>query len=277
MPIKDILTILDLAGDQPAAKYALEFGRNHDAHVTGLAVSFEPVVPAFAAAPMPVDYLQAAHDQAIAAANEAKKEFDELARLAGVNNESRVSEILTGGPLENVLVHCRPTDMVVIGQANPDRPEPMRELLIETVLFESGVPVLLVPYIGSTSFQPKNVLVGWDGSSTATRAIHSALPVLEKADEITLLVIEKSSTAANGQPGADVANYLARHNMKVTIKVITNPQTGIADTVLNHVSESGNDLVVMGGYGHSRMREFLFGGATREILESMTVPVLMAH
>lgn len=277
MPIKDILTILDLAGDQPAAKYALEFGRNHDAHVTGLAVSFEPVVPAFAAAPMPVDYLQAAHDQAIAAANEAKKEFDELARLAGVNNESRVSEILTGGPLENVLVHCRPTDMVVIGQANPDRPEPMRELLIETVLFESGVPVLLVPYIGSTSFQPKNVLVGWDGSSTATRAIHSALPVLEKADEITLLVIEKSSNAANGQPGADVANYLARHNMKVTIKVITNPQTGIADTVLNHVSESGNDLVVMGGYGHSRMREFLFGGATREILESMTVPVLMAH
>ncbi|WP_298984802.1 universal stress protein [uncultured Roseibium sp.] len=277
MPIKDILTILDLAGDQPAAKYALEFGRNHDAHVTGLAVSFEPVVPAFAAAPMPVDYLQAAHDQAIAAANEARKQFDELARLAGVNNESRVSEILTGGPLENVLVHCRPTDMVVIGQANPDRPEPMRELLIETVLFESGVPVLLVPYIGSISFQPKNVLVGWDGSSTATRAIHSALPVLEKADEITLLVIEKTSNAANGQPGADVAMYLARHNMNVTIKVITNPQTGIADTVLNHVSESGNDLVVMGGYGHSRMREFLFGGATREILESMTVPVLMAH
>ena len=100
MPIKDILTILDLAGDQPAAKYALEFGRIHDAHVTGLAVSFEPVVPAFAAAPMPVDYMQAAHEQAIAAANEAKKDYDELARLAGVNNESRLAEILTGGLLK---------------------------------------------------------------------------------------------------------------------------------------------------------------------------------
>lgn len=277
MPIKDILTILDLSGDQPAAKYAMEFGLNYDAHVTGLAVSFEPVVPAFAAAPMPVDYLQAAHEQAASAAKEAQKQFNEMARRAGVKSESRVAEILTGGPLENVLVHCRPTDLVVIGQSNPDQPEPMRELLIETILFESGVPVLLVPYIGSKSYQPKKVLIGWDGSSTATRAIHAALPILERADDITVLVIEKKSNPANGQPGADVANYLARHNMNVTISVVTNPQTSIADTVLNHVSDNGNDLVVMGGYGHSRMREFLFGGATREILEEMTIPVLMAH
>ncbi len=277
MPTKDIVTILDLSGDQPAAKYALEFGRNHDAHVTGLAVAFEPVVPAFAAAPMPVDYLQAAHEQAVAAANEAKGQFEELARLAAVKSESRMAEILTGGPLENVLVHCRPTDLVVIGQSNPDRPEPMRELLIETVLFESGVPVLLVPYIGSKTFEPENVLVCWDGSSTATRAIHAALPILEKAGKITVLVIEKKSGGRDGQPGAEVANYLARHNMDVTIDVVTNPQAGVADTVLNHVSDNGNDLIVMGGYGHSRMREFLFGGATREVLEAMTVPVLMAH
>lgn len=277
MPIKDILTVLDLSGEQPAAKYALEFARSYDSHVTGLAVSFEPVVPAFAAAPMPVDYLQAAHDQAIAAAKESKGQFDEFARLAGVNYESRLAEILTGGPLENVLVHCRMTDLVVIGQSSPDNPEPMRELMIETVLFESGVPVLVVPYIGSKAFQPKNVLVGWDGSSTATRAIHAALPVLEKSEKITVLVIQKDKASTQGQPGADVANYLARHNMNVTIEVVSNPQTGVADTVLNHVSDNGNDLVVMGGYGHSRMREFLFGGATREILEAMTVPILMAH
>lgn len=277
MPIKDILTIMDLAGDQPAAKYALEFGRAHDAHVTGLAVSFEPVVPAFAAAPMPVDYLQAAHDQAIAAAGDARAEFDELARLAGVKSESRLAEILTGGPLESVLVHCRPTDLVVIGQSNPDRREPMRELLIETVLFESGVPVLLVPYIGANSYEPNNVLVGWDGSSTATRAILAALPVLEKADKVTVLVVEKKVSSTSGQPGAEVANYLARHNMNVTIDVVANPQASIADTVLNYVSDNGNDLIVMGGYGHSRMREFLFGGATRDILEAMTVPVLMTH
>jgi len=276
MPIKDIVTIVDLAGSQPAAKYALEFARQYDAHVTGLAIAFEPVVPAFAAAPMPVDYLQAAHEQSISAANHAKEEFNELGRLAGVKSESRTAEVLTGGPLESVLDHCRVTDLVVIGQANKDAPEPMRELLIETILFESGSPVLLVPYIGTKSFSPENVLIGWDGSSTAARAVHAALPVLERAKKITVLAIQKQGRS-DLTPGADIATYLARHKMDVTIDVITSPQTGVADTVLNYVSDNGNDLIVMGGYGHSRMREFLFGGATREILSSMTVPVFMTH
>ena len=276
MALKDILTIIDLSGSQPAPKYALEVGRQYDAHVTGLAIAFEPVVPAFAAAPMPVDYLEAAHEQAVGAAKEAQKQFDELARLAGTKSESRTTEILTGGPLEGVLQHCRTTDLVVIGQTNPDTPEPMRELLIETVLFESGVPVLLVPYIGVSDYTPNNVLIAWDGSSTATRAIHAALPMLDKSDKITVLVVEKKAET-DSQPGAEIATYLARHGLDVTIDVVTNPQTSIADTLLNYVSDHGNDLVVMGGYGHSRMREFLFGGATREILAAMTVPVLMAH
>jgi nucleotide-binding universal stress UspA family protein len=276
MALKDILTIVDLAGSQSAVKYALDLAASNDAHATGLAISFEPVVPAFAAAPMPVDYLQAAHEQAIAAAKEAQKNFDELARVAAVKSESRTAEILTGGPLEGVLQHCRTTDMVVVGQVNPDAPEPMRELLIETLLFESGVPVLLVPYIGVAKSTANNVLIGWDGSSTATRAIHASLPMLAKAEKITVLVVEKNAHP-DSQPGAEIATYLARHNLDVTIDVITNPQAGIADTLLNYISDHGNDLVVMGGYGHSRLREFLFGGATREILAAMTVPVLMAH
>ncbi|WP_417685627.1 universal stress protein [Roseibium sp.] len=276
MALKDIFTIVDMSGAQPAAKYALDLASANDAHVTGLALAFEPVVPAFAAAPMPVDYLQAAHEQAVAAAKDAQSQFEELARLAGVKSESRLAEVLTGGPLEGVMQHCRTTDMVVIGQTNPDSPEPMRELLIETLLFESGVPVLLVPYIGAKESTAKNVVIGWDGSSTATRAVHASLPLLQKADKITVLVIDKGA-AGGGQPGADIATYLARHDLNVTIDVITNPQISVADTVLNYVADHTNDLVVMGGYGHSRMREFLFGGATREILASMTVPVLMAH
>ncbi|MEP4032793.1 universal stress protein [Roseibium polysiphoniae] len=276
MALKDIVTIVDLSGSQPAAKYAIDLAANNDAHVTGLAVAFEPVVPAFAAAPMPVDYLQAAHEQAVGAAKDAQKSFDELARVAAVKTESRVADVLTGGPLEGLLQHCRTTDLVVIGQENPDALEPMRELLIETVLFESGVPVLIVPYIGVAQSEAKNVVIGWDGSSTATRAIHAALPMLDKAEKITVLVVEKNVNE-DSQPGAEIATYLARHDLDVTIDVITNPQTGIADTLLNYVSDNGNDLVVMGGYGHSRMREFLFGGATREILKAMTVPVLMAH
>lgn len=277
MALKDILTLVDLAGSQTAAKYALEVGRQNDAHVTGLAIAFEPVIPAFAGAPMPADYLEAAHEQAVNAAKDAQKQFEELARLAAAKSESRVEEVLTGGPLGGVLQHCRTTDLVVVGQSNPDSPEPMRELLIETVLFESGVPVLLVPYIGAPDFNPNNVVIAWDGSLTATRAVHAAIPLLHKSDKITVLLVEKKGGDASVQPGADIATYLARHGLDVTIQTITNPQASIADTLLNHVSDNGNDLVVMGGYGHSRMREFLFGGATKEILSAMTVPVLMAH
>ncbi|EFO34588.1 UspA domain-containing protein [Roseibium sp. TrichSKD4] len=276
MPIKDILTVVDLAGPQPASKYALELGRRYDAHVTGLSIAFEPVVPAFAAAPMPVDYLQAAHEQAVSAAKAAQREFEELARLSGGKSESRIADLLTGGPFEGIIHNFRTTDLVVIGQNNPDAPEPMRELLIETVLFESGVPVLLVPYIGTKTTEPENILIGWDGSSTAARAVHASLPILEKTKKITVLVVNKKVTP-DMQPGADLATYLARHDLNVTVDVITNPQTGIGDTVLNYVSDNANDMIVMGGYGHSRMREFLFGGATREILEAMTIPVLMAH
>lgn len=276
MPIKDILTVIDLQGDQPAAKYALSLAERHDAHVTGLALAFEPLAPAFAAAPMPIDYIQAAQEQAIAAAKASQATFEEMARVAGVKFEGRRADLLTGGPLENVLYHCRPTDLVVIGQNDPETSEPMRDLLIETILFESGAPVLVVPYIGAKTTGPKNVLIGWDGSPTASRAVHAALPMLADADKITVMVIEKRSGSA-GQPGADIATYLARHDLNVTVNVVTNSQIGVADTLLNTVSEQGHDLVVMGGYGHSRMREFLFGGATREILASMTVPVLMSH
>ncbi|MBO0345806.1 universal stress protein [Roseibium sp. CAU 1637] len=276
MPIKDILTIVDMQGAQPAVKYALALAGHHDAHVTGLALAFEPLAPAFAATPMPIDYIQAAQEQAVAAAKEAQNQFDELARIAAVKCESRVTNLQTGGPIEPVLQHCRPTDLVVVGQNNPEAAEPLREMLIESVLFESGVPVLLVPYVGAPERPAKNVLIGWDGSPTASRAVHAALPLLADADKITIMVVEKNAST-NGQPGADLATYLARHDLDVTINVVTNPQVGIADTLLNAVSEQGHDLIVMGGYGHSRMREFLFGGATREILASMTVPVLMAH
>ena len=276
MALKDILTIVDLAGAQPAAKYAVDLAVRNDAHVTGLSIAFEPVVPAFAAAPMPADYLSVAHDQAIAAAKDARAAFDDIARVAAAKSESRVAEILTGGPVENVLRHCRTTDLVVVGQLNPDAPEPMRELIIESILFESGVPVLLVPYIGVTKTEAKNIVIGWDGSSTATRAVHASLPILEQADTVTVLQVERGSSGSS-HPDTEIAAYLARHNLDVTVEVITNPQTGVGDTLLNYVSDNGNDLVVMGGYGHSRIREFLFGGATREILSSMTIPVFMTH
>ncbi|MHC5654672.1 universal stress protein [Stappia sp.] len=275
MAIKDILTLVDLAGKQHAARAALDLATRCDAHATGLTIAFEPVVPGFVAAPMPPDYIELARNQALKAAQEAGKTFNDMARKAGVTAEVRTAEMITGGSSETVLAHCRLTDLVVIGQENPDEPEPMRELMIESVLFEGGVPVLVVPYIGGT-LPLKNVMVAWDGSPTASRAVHAALPMLQMADKVTVVMVD-TGKRTHGEPGSDIATYLARHGLDVTIDVVPRPSGGVADAILNYVSDQNVDLVVMGGYGHSRMREFLFGGATREILASMTVPVLMAH
>lgn len=275
MAIKDILTVVDLAGSQKATQAALDLAGRTSAHVTGLAIAFEPVVPGFIAAPMPADYIEIARDSALKAAAEAGRKFTDMARRAGVNSEVRTAEMITGGTAEPVITHCRFTDLVVIGQDNPDEPEPMREMLIEAVLFESGVPVLVVPYING-GMKLKNALVAWDGSPTASRAVHAALPILAMAEKITVMIVE-TGKVRYGEPGADIATYLARHGLQVTVDVVPRPTTGIADAILNYVSDHGVDMVAMGGYGHSRMREFLFGGATREILSSMTVPVLMAH
>ncbi len=275
MAIKDILAVVDLAGDQRAVKVALDLAGRTNAHVTGLSIAFEPVVPGFVAAPMPADYIEIARESALKAAAASGTKFMEMARRAGLQAESRTAEMITGGTAEAVVTHCRFTDLVVIGQDNPDQPEPMREVLIEATLFESGVPVLIVPYINA-GLSLKNVLVGWDGSPTASRAVHAALPILAMAEKITVMMVE-TGKIRHGEPGADIATYLARHGLNVTVDVVPRPSSGIADAILNYVSDHNVDLVAMGGYGHSRMREFLFGGATREILNSMTVPVLMAH
>lgn len=275
MAIKDVLTLVDLGGKQHAVRAALDLAARCDAHVTGLTIAFEPVVPGFVAAPMPADYIELARNQALKAAQESGKTFNDMARMAGVKSEVRTAEMITGGSAEAVLSHCRLTDLVVLGQDNPDEPEPMREMLIETVLFEVGVPVLVVPYIGG-ALPLKKVMVAWDGSPTATRAVHAALPVLQMADKVTVMIVE-TGRRPHGEPGSDIATYLARHGLDVTIDVVPRPSGGVGDAILNYVSDKGIDLVVMGGYGHSRMREFLFGGATRDILAAMTVPVLMAH
>jgi nucleotide-binding universal stress UspA family protein len=167
----------------------LDLAARTGAHVTGLTVAFEPVVPGFIAAPMPPDYVEIARNQALKAAKEAGETFNELARKAGVTAEIRTAEIITGGSTETILAHCRLTDLVMIGQENPDDPEPMREMLIESVLFEAGVPVLVVPYIGST-LPLKNVMVAWDGSPTASRAVHAALPLLQMAEKVTVMIVE---------------------------------------------------------------------------------------
>jgi nucleotide-binding universal stress UspA family protein len=144
-------------------------------------------------------------------------------------------------------------------------------------LFNSGRPVLIVPYIQTQGLKLDRALLCWDGSRHAARAFADALPLLERSKNIDVITIATKENNKGEISGADIAHHLARHRLKVELKRVVAPDTDVANTILSYAADASTDLIVMGGYGHTRFREFVLGGATRGILHSMTVPTLMSH
>ena len=166
---------------------------------------------------------------------------------------------------------CRWLGQIESGKEFPE------EILPETALFGSGRPVLVVPYIQKAGMKLDRVLVCWDGSRAAARAIGDAMPFLARSKSIDIVTIARNEEPRDEMPGVDIAQHLARHKLKVEFKRIVAKDPDVASIILSTAADLGSDMIVMGGYGHSRLREFVLGGATRGILEAMTVPVLMSH
>ncbi|WP_136417184.1 universal stress protein [Herbaspirillum sp. ST 5-3] len=210
-------------------------------------------------------------------ANDALKNFEEIVKKMGVQSyEGRAVDDEAGG---GVSLQARYSDLVVIGQT--DREEPSTTTLPdfpEFVVMNSGRPVLIVPYVGHYNTVAKRVLIAWDASTSATRAVTGAIPLLKSADNVDVVVFNADSQGdAHGeQPGADIGLYLARHGIKVNV-VRQKTDIDVGNALLSISTDLGSDMIVMGGYGHSRFREILLGGVTRTVLESMTVPVFMSH
>lgn len=179
-----------------------------------------------------------------------------------------------------VPVRGRYADLVIAGQDDPHDPESyVGDYFPENLVMSTGRPVLLVPHATRVALPGDHVMVCWDGSREATRAVHDALPFMRTARLTTIVAV----TGARGEPGAripgaDIATVIARHGIRVEIKDVDAGSGGpIGDTLLSEAADLGADLLVMGAYGHPRWRELVMGGATRTVLKSMTVPVLMSH
>jgi nucleotide-binding universal stress UspA family protein len=187
-------------------------------------------------------------------------------------------EATVGGAANAFARLARTFDLTVAAQAEPRHGMP-GDLIVQAALFDSGRPVIVVPYIQQDPLKLDRVMVCWDGSRTAARAVADAMPLLEFAKSIEVVTVSNGKGNGSGakQAGAeDVAQHLMRHGLKAEIKPIV-ADSDIATTLLSHAADTGADVMVMGGYGHSRLREFILGGVTRGILASMTVPVLMSH
>ncbi len=198
--------------------------------------------------------------------------------------EQRVVDDEAGG---GVSLLARYADVVVIGQLNPAQPSTavMSDFPAYVVL-HAGRPVLIVPYAGATAAPPHRVLIAWNASKEASRAVSAALPLLKQAGEVHIVVLDPEQNAADHgpNPGAEIALYLQRHGVRGSVALRQTLRQGglrrpgaAGETLLSHAADLAADLLVMGAYGHSRFRETILGGVTRTVLESMTIPVLMAH
>lgn len=282
MGLKDILVHIDAEAGSGAGKrrqdFALSLAYAHDAHLTAIIFALEPTIPPMIMGEVPGSLLESQRERALDSAQAAATAFTEAARVAGVRSEVRVINCTEAAAAPTLAVHGRTTDLVVLGQEEPDDILAIRELLVEAALFETGRAVLVVPYIGVQDATLNHVMVAWDGKREASRAASEAMPLLKKADDVSVVIVgDDAPSAHGGEPGADLALHLARHDLEVNVKRIGDAGIDVGNALLSHAADSEADLLVMGGYGHSRFRQFVFGGTTNGILSSMTIPVLMAH
>ncbi len=278
--IKDILVSLRV-GEGPgdvAVDYAASAAAALGAHLTGVAVSYEIDVPPVYTEAFSTDFIEAQRAESQRLAQRAVEYFGEAARSVGLSGEVRLIDGTPGGAAEQIGVMARLYDLAIVGQADPDRMG-AEEVITEAVLFDSGRPVLIVPRKQQKPFSAKRILVAWDGGRASARAVAEARSLLAHANLVEAVVVD-SGKARKGVdlPGSDLARHLARHEKTVELRrLVPGADESIVDVLLKEVAARDIDIVVMGGYGHSRLREFVLGGVTRDMLERMTVPLLLAH
>jgi len=255
-----------------AGSLADEFG----AHLIGLFAPGSPRLPSYAQAeggPLLRELLERRNAEV---QRDAERHFRDIAkRHGGERSEWRASQV---DPAAAVQLSARYADLVVAAQPEAEDEGDLRGLADELV-FSAGRPVLFVPYAGRFAALGKRVLVAWDAGREAARAVTDGLPLLQRAEAVEVCAFDPERGRRNhGElPGADIGLYLARHGVKVTVARQSGARYDVGSQILSRAADVGADLVVMGAYGHARVRELVLGGVTRTMLEAMTVPVLMSH
>jgi nucleotide-binding universal stress UspA family protein len=278
MKLCDILVHVDQSPRaQMRLDIAAELARQHGAHLTALQV-IDVAMPVMAmgdggGGAVIAELMEQMRQSALVAGVQLKVAFEAALARDGIMGEWRQVE---GTTREILALHGRYADLLVLGQ---DDPESDSAGLLEAVVFDSGRPVLAIPFAGSFKTIGKRVLVGWNASREASRALHDALPLIAKAETATVFLANptRGLDGHGEEPGADIARHMVRHGLKVEVAKVIADDVPDSALLLNHASDMGADLLVMGAYGHSRLREFILGGMTRSLLREMTVPVLLSH
>jgi nucleotide-binding universal stress UspA family protein len=262
---------------RPIVDSAISLAVTHAAHLDAVSIGFQPThvgLPvdggAAVAAMFEIDY-----ESALARANAALAVFETEARNAGITYGVKP---FTGGPAESaatVGALARLYDFTVALQPERDR-DTFDNTVPQEILFQSGGPVIFIPFTHKGPFEPKHIGIAWDGSRLAARALRDATPFLARAQTVTIITINEKEIPADVS-AATLKAHLARQELTAGIVRMNADRADIQPTILSIAADTGLDLIVMGGYGHSRLNERILGGVTRGMFQSMTVPTLMSH
>lgn len=278
MAFKNLLVQLD--GGKAArnrVQAAVDLAERSGAHLTGLVALGEPAMPTYLRSQIPKSALQAQSAYLSDIEKQAVEVFQAVVRSSDIGYEIRKLRKPEAELAANIALHARYSDLVILGQQDDDDPASLDNSVAEEVLVTCGRPVLMVPYIGAPAGFGKKVMIAWNGGREATRAVNDALPLLEAAEQVVVVAVNPGRGLHGEEPGADIGLHLARHGVKVEVQHLEAAELAVSSAILSRLSDRGSDLLVMGGYGHSRLRELVLGGVTREVLKHMTVPVLMSH
>ncbi|MGI9387285.1 MAG: universal stress protein [Methyloligellaceae bacterium] len=293
MPLKDILVHTDNSkNSEIRLEYATRLAQIHEAYLTGLYVSTATkleksssdtvnyVLPDLGGRSLreyqkkasEVDAMYGEH--ARFAADAARQRFE--SKVGGLGLEK--DWIRVEGPMIEALTHnARFCDVAVVGQPGPDSRRRFGETVTDHLILTVGHPILVVPTLGADFTVGKRIMIAWDRSPLATRAVHNSRPFMRHADSVHILAINLDPESHGGVPGSGICEHLARHDIKATPIRVTGVTDAVVDVILSQAKDLDIDLIIMGAYGHSRLRERILGGNTYYLLNNSPIPMLMSH
>lgn len=276
MGYKTILVHID-TGKRCATRVdaAIRLAQQHDAHLVGLHVVAPFEAPDYVLAEVGPAIVEAQRKATSLEIARAESEFTRQMSAAGMRNFEWRTAI--DDPVDAMTLHARYADLALIGQTDTSDGTNIAADFPERLVLAAGRPVLILPSVGNFPVIGKRILVAWNTSREATRALTDSIPLLRLADRVHVMAVNPKGGEHGNMPGADIGLYLARHGVQVEVKSDQGAEIDIGNELLSRAADLDADLIVMGGYGHSRLKEWVLGGATRTILESMTAPVLMSH
>ena len=277
MGFKDIVVHIDDGAAMPGRlAVAVELAERFGAHLTGVYADPGLALPTLIDVPISPNLVEALEAEHQERCNRAEQQYRKILGGSDVENEWR----LTRGDLVNTLSqHARYGDLIVLGQEGAGDQKTVIGGLPDSIVLTCGRPALIIPYVGVSTPPGKHVIVAWNGSREAARAVNDALPFLIAADKVDVMCVNPHDGEEEGTdlPGADLCLHLARHGVKAEAQTVAASDVDAGNLLLSRAADRGADLIVMGAYGHARWREVVLGGVTRELLGQMTVPVFMSH